>query len=183
MELMKNMTSLDLNKSKIVEVNDVSFQTQIQSIIPTPLLPCTNKFVTLGIYITNNTSNCLYFERLDSLSQLPILIDCRGNLIEIDSDMLRLRVKGNPYYLVAPGESSFFKLESFIWRMFCKLHLKIYNEAGGFFHFYDLKPGKYKLQISYKRTDHRQTLLPKESPLAVAWIGDVTIPFVDFCIA
>ncbi|MEH1903339.1 MAG: hypothetical protein V7L04_18470 [Nostoc sp.] len=176
------MISSESNYSNTVEVNGVSFQTEIQSVILVPLLPWTKNPVKLGIHVTNNTLNYLYFERLDSLVPLPTLIDSNGNLIEIDCDMLRLRVKGKPYYSVASRESKFFSFETFLSRRFFKLQLKIYNEAGGFFYFRNLNYGKHQLQISYKKTGLLPILLPEERASARAWAGEVTIPFVDFCI-
>ncbi|MCL1468956.1 hypothetical protein [Argonema galeatum] len=107
-----------LSRSYIVEMNGVQFQTEIQSVIPIPFLPWTKTPLRLGIRVTNDTSNRLYFERLDSLNPLSILIDSRGNAIEIDGDMLRLQVNGKPYYSVASGESEFFSFESFLSRGF-----------------------------------------------------------------
>lgn len=96
--------------------------------------------------------------------------------------MLRLRVKGKPYYSVASRKSKFFSFETFLSRRFFKLQLKIYNEAGGFFYFRNLNHGKHQLQISYKKTGLLPILLPEKRASARAWAGEVTIPFVDFCI-
>lgn len=165
-----------------VELNGVRFQTEIQPVIPIPILPWTQSRVRLGIRVTNNTSNRLYFERLDSLQPLPMLLDSSGNVIALDTDIMRLWVKDEPYYIVASGESKFFSLESFLYRRFCQLHFNIYNEAGGFFYFRNLKPGKYQLQLSYTRIA-RIPLLPTEERASVrAWVGAVTLPFVEFCI-
>ncbi|MGJ5631867.1 hypothetical protein [Nostoc sp. CALU 1950] len=176
------MTPNESNYSDVVEVNGVSFQTEIQSIILTPPVPWAKKTVRLGIHVTNKTAKCLYFERLDSLARFPNLIDDSGNVIEIDSDILRLWVEGEPYYLVQPGESTFFSLETFLCRKLFNLHLKIYNEAGGFMYFNNLKHEKYKLQIFYRGTGQKPILPVEESNSVTSWCGEVTIPFVDFCI-
>ena len=41
-----------LSRSNVVEVNGVQFQTEIQSVIPIPILPGTRTPVRLGIRVT-----------------------------------------------------------------------------------------------------------------------------------
>ncbi|MBO1346419.1 MAG: hypothetical protein EBE86_002975 [Hormoscilla sp. GUM202] len=168
------------SRSHVVEVNGVRFQTEIQSVISVPILPWTKSPVRLGIYVTNQTATPLYFRRLDSLELT--LIDDVGKAIEIESDILRLRVKGTPYYTVDSGKREFLSWASFIYREFCQLQLKIDNEAGGFYYFNYLKPGKYKLQIDYRGSGKLPELSPEKQASGKVWTGIVTIPFVEFCL-
>ncbi len=183
------MTPFESNYSDAVEVNGVSFRTEIQSVIPIPKLPGGRTPVRLGIRAKNNTSTRLYFERLDSLEPFPTLINPSGNDVDFSTDMLRLWVKGEPYYSVEPGEEVLFALESVIsrgyikpheaWSVF-KLQLKIYIEAGGFMYFCDLKPGTYRLQLSYRNSGQMPIIPSQEQSPGMGWSGAVTLPFVSF---
>ncbi|MEL4894004.1 hypothetical protein [Crocosphaera sp. Alani8] len=187
---MNDNFEISLNRSNPVEINGVRFETEIQSIIKIPILPGRSIPVILGIGVTNKTSTCLYFPRVDSL-MFPNCIDSNNRIIEGDSDMLRPRVKGKPYYLVSLGEREFFSYESFLSRgffqtprvmSFCQLQFKFYNEAGGFFYFRNLKSGKYRLQLflSYPEIKTLASLPPSVQNLAIPWTGKATLLFVEF---
>lgn len=183
------MTSFESNYSDAVEVNGVSFRTEIQSVIPIPKLPGGKTPVRLGIRAKNNTSTRLYFERVDSIRPFPVLVDPSGNKVDFSIDMLRLRVKGKPFYSVEPGEEVLFALESVLsrgyikphpaWSVF-KLQFKIYSEAGGFMYFCDLKPGIYRLQLSYRNSGQMPIIPSQEQSPGRGWDGAVTLPFVSF---
>ena len=183
------MTSIESNYSEAVEVNGVSFRAEIQSVIPIPKLPGGKTPVRLGIRAKNNRSTRLYFERLKSLEPIPMLIDPSGNEVDFSSDLLKLWVKGKPYYSVEPGEEVLFALESVLsrgyikpheaWSVF-KLRLKIYSESGGFLYFCDLKPGTYRLQLSYRNSGPMYSVPLEEQSLGTGWAGTVTLPFVSF---
>lgn len=168
-----------LNRSKVLEVNGVRFQAAIQSRIPIPILPWRKIPVKLGMFVTNNTSTPLYFNRLDSLRLT--MFDERGQEILFDSDMLRLWVRGEIYYFLESTEASFFSFESSIYRKFCHIQLETYNEAGGFYYFPNLKPGNYQIFICYSNTGLLQGLEKEEEYSGKVWSGTVTMP-VNFCI-
>jgi hypothetical protein len=168
-----------VNRSDVIEVNGVQFQTEIQSVVSIPVLPFVKKTVRLGIRVTNRTSNRLYFARLSSLD-LPAITDSTGEIIEPDSDILRLRVKGESYYSILPEESSFFPLESFLVRILFNLKLKIYSEAGGFYCFSNIKRGNYRIQLLYRGRNQELSLSPAEYSYGETWVGKAKMPFVDF---
>ncbi|MEC4986268.1 MAG: hypothetical protein SAJ37_09905 [Oscillatoria sp. PMC 1068.18] len=177
------MKSFPSNYSDEVEVNGVTFQTEVQSVIPTPKLPFGRIPFKLGIHVTNNTDTYLHFRRIRSIEWSKILSDSDGNEIRSGSDLLRLRVRGQPYYRVLPGESSFFPLTSILLRRVYQLDLKMDIDAGGFFYFYNLQPGSYQLQLNYQNSGGVK--IPKKSGYekpssSTNWSGSVTIPSVEF---
>ena len=174
-----NEQDQQLNRSDVFEVNGVQFQAAIQSPIPIPILPWRKIPVRLGMFVTNNRSNRLYFNRLNSLRLT--MFDGNDQEILFDSDLWRARVSGEPYYFLETTETQFFSFESTIYRNFCQLQLETDNEAGGFFYFRNLKPGNYQLSISYSNSGRLQGLEQEEEYSGKVWSGTVNIP-VNFCL-
>ncbi|MEC4986267.1 MAG: hypothetical protein SAJ37_09900 [Oscillatoria sp. PMC 1068.18] len=177
------MKSFPSNYSDEVEVNGVTFQTEVQSVIPTPKLPFGRIPFKLGIHVTNNTDTYLHFRRIRSIEWSKILSDSDGNEIRSGSDLLRLRVRGQPYYRVLPGESSFFPLAGILLRRIYQLHLKMDIDAGGFLYFYNLKLGSYQLRLNYQNSGLAKLprkYLSEESSSSTNWSGSVTLPDVEF---
>ncbi|MBW4491921.1 MAG: hypothetical protein KME26_02175 [Oscillatoria princeps RMCB-10] len=169
-----------LTDSSAIEVDGVQFKTEM----PEPVLAVSPKRydvstpVKLGIRATNNTSTALRFEQLDSLD--VSLIDEAGNKVHMRSDLLRTGVGSGPkYYSAQPGESALFVLDGQIDWVFNQLQLAIPNQAGGFFYFYPLQPGRYQIQLIYRATG-RHVTGPKEQILEKVWTGWVFLPFVEF---
>ena len=173
-----NEQGQQLNRSDVFEVNGVQFQAAIQSPIPIPILPWRKIPVKLGIFVTNKTSTRLYFNRLNSIYLK--MFDKNGKEILFDSDLLRLRVRGELYYLVETTRTEFFSFESAIYRNFCQLQLETDNEAGGFFYFRNLKPEQYQLSIYYSNSGQLHGWEQEEEYSGKVWSGAVTIP-VSFC--
>ncbi len=169
-----------LTDSSVIEVDGVQFKIEM----PEPVLAVPPKRhdattpVKLGIRAANNTSTALRFEQLDSLE--VSLIDEAGNEAHMRSDLLRTGVGSGPkYYSAQPGESALFVLDGRLDWVFNQLQLAIPNQAGGFFYFYHLQPGRYQLQLIYRATG-RHVTGPKEQILEKVWTGWVFLPFVEF---
>jgi hypothetical protein len=169
-----------LTDSSAIEVDGVQFKTEM----PEPVLAVPPKRydattpVKLGIRAANNTSTALRFEQLDSLD--VSLIDEAGNEAHKGSDLMRRWVGSGPkYYSAQPGESALFVLDGRLDWVFNQLQLAIPNQAGGFFYFYHLQPGRYQLQLIYLASE-RYVTGPKEQILEKVWTGWVFLPFVEF---
>lgn len=162
-----------------IEVDGVGFKTELPEPVLTipPNLPGAETAVKLGIRATNNTSTAFRFQQLDSLDL--ILIGDDGKEIKFRSDLMRLLVgKGPNYYLAQPRDSALFVLDGMLSWHLNKLLLAIPNQAGGFYYFYDLKPGTYHLGLIYHVSALRATNL-KEQVLEKVWTGWIALPFVD----
>src|SRR4028119_1173791 len=132
--------------SSAIEVDGIQFKTEM----PEPVLTIPSKCpgnqttVKLGIRATNNTSTAFRFQQLDSIDLT--LIGNDGKEIKWSSDLLRTWVgKGPNYYLAQPRDSALFVLDGRLSWHGNRLILGIPNKAGGFYYFYDLKPGPYHL--------------------------------------
>ena len=165
--------------SSAIEVDGIQFKTEM----PEPVLTIPSKCpgnqttVKLGIRATNNTSTAFRFQQLDSIDLT--LIGNDGKEIKWSSDLLRTWVgKGPNYYLAQPRDSALFVLDGTLSWHGNRLILAIPNQAGGFYYFYDLKPGTYHLGVIYHVSALSVTNL-KEQVLEKAWTGWITLPFVD----
>ncbi|RUT08488.1 hypothetical protein DSM106972_016560 [Dulcicalothrix desertica PCC 7102] len=99
--------------------------------------------------------------------------------------MMRLWVsEGALYYSAMPGASTFFVLDSRLYRNFLnQLQLAIPNEAGGFWYFRNLKLGKYQLHFIYEVATAPTTMYqPEDSVSENLWTGCVVMPPVEFSI-
>lgn len=171
--------------NKAIEANGVQFKIEMpKPILNVPfLLPGAKTSVKLGIRATNNTLVPLRFQRLSSL--IPILKADNGKIIEPDCDTMRLWVSEGPlYYSAMPGASTFFVLDSRLYRNFLnQLQLAISNEAGGFWYFRNLKLGKYQLHFIYEVATAPTTMYqPEDSVSENLWTGCVVMPPVEFSI-
>ncbi|MEG3967374.1 MULTISPECIES: hypothetical protein [unclassified Microcoleus] len=165
--------------SSAIEVDGIQFKTEMPEsvlIIP-PNLPGARTAVKLGIRATNNTSTAFRFQQLDSLDLT--LIGDDGKEIKWRSDLMRTWVgKGPNYYLAPPRDSALFVLDGRLSWHWNQLLLAIPNQAGGFYYFYDLKPGTYHLGLRYHIGAPRATNI-KEQVLEKVWTGWIAMPFVD----
>lgn len=171
--------------NKAIDANGVQFKIEMpKPILNVPfLLPGAKTSINLGIRANNNTLVPLRFQRLSSM--FPILKGDNGKIIEPDCDTMRLWVsEGLLYYSAMPGASTFFVLDSRLYRNFLnQLQLAIPNEAGGFWYFRNLKLGKYQLHFIYEVATAPTTLYqPEDSVSENLWTGCVVIPFVEFSI-
>ncbi|MEG4969596.1 hypothetical protein QUB11_23555 [Microcoleus sp. B6-A1] len=165
--------------SSAIEVDGIQFKTEMPEPVLTipPNLPGNQTTVKLGIRATNNTSTAFRFQQLDSLDLT--LIGDDGKEIKWRSDLMRSWVgKGPNYYLAPPRDSALFVLDGTLSWHGNRLILAIPNQAGGFYYFYDLKPGTYHLGVIYHVSALSVTNL-KEQVLEKVWTGWITLPFVD----
>lgn len=187
-ELATSSTNLHLvqtasHDNKAIEANGVQFKIEMpKPILNVPfLLPGAKTSIKLGIRATNNTSIPLCFQRISSM--FPILKGDNGKIIEPDCDIVRLWVSEGPnYYEAMPGASTFFVLDSKLYRNFLnQLQLAIPNEAGGFWYFRNLKLGKYQLHFMYEVVRAPTTLYqPEDSVSENLWTGCVVMPPIEF---
>ena len=172
-----NEQDQQLNRSDVFEVNGVQFQAAIQSPIPIPILPWRKVPVTLGMFVTNQTSTRLYFNRSGSL--LLRLVDERGQEIAVDSNIIRPEIRREPCYFVEAKKTKLFNFDSSIYRNFCKIQLKTFGEAAGFYYFRNLNPGNYQILILYE-IEESWSLTPDQERddeySGKGWWGKVTIP-------
>ncbi|MEG4169470.1 MULTISPECIES: hypothetical protein [unclassified Microcoleus] len=164
--------------SSAIEVDGIQFKTEMPEPVLTipPNLPGNQTTVKLGILATNNTSTAFRFQQLDSIDLT--LIGNDGKEIKFNSDLLRTWVgKGPKYYLAQPRDSALFVLDGTLSWHGNRLILAIPNQAGGFYYFYDLKPGTYHLGVIYHVSALSVTNL-KEQVLEKVWTGWITLPFV-----
>ena len=172
-----NEQDQQLNRSDVFEVNGVQFQAAIQSPIPIPILPWRKIPVKFGMFVTNQTSTRLYFNRSGSL--LLMLVDEAGREIAVDSDILRPEIRSQPGYFVETTETQFFNFDSSIYRNFCNLQLKTFGEADGFYYFRNLKSSHYQISIIYEIQESWSRLLRRkrdDNYSGKGWWGKVTIP-------
>ncbi|BAZ50222.1 hypothetical protein NIES4103_28360 [Nostoc sp. NIES-4103] len=176
--------------SSAIEVDNLKFKLEKPSSVlwTTPPMEIGAKTdVHLGIHVTNNTSTAFRFYQTGSFE--IILIDNYGKNINFVSDIIRLQLSHNPkYYLVKPGEHTFFDLKGMVFWNDEQLQLAIPNKScnyftgkEAFYYFHNLKIGySYHLQLIYHVSELRAKRL-QENSIETVWNGWIAMPLVEFC--
>lgn len=177
--------------SDAIEVDDLRFKVEKSSSVlwTTPTMQSgAKREVKIGIRVTNNTSKAFRFYQTGSFD--VIVIDNYGKTINFVSDPIRLQLSHDPkYYLVYPGEDTFFDLKGMLFWADDQLQLAIPNKcrhcftgADTFYYFHHLKLGNsYHLQFIYYVSELRAKRL-QENVDEIVWNGWIFMPYIEFCL-
>jgi RNA polymerase sigma factor (sigma-70 family) len=141
--------------------------------------------VSLGLRITNRTQKPLRFSAFATLA--PEMLGPNGKALQrvrgADGTYVR---KETDCPLVKPGESVTFSSQAMLmWR---NGRLEFGAEGalwGGFWHFGDLQPGRYRLRLRYTNASNEFMLSVGQPPgvLQGVWKGEIETPFVEVVLA
>lgn len=172
------MPSRNSNNSNAVEVDGIRFET----LVPERLLVIPNQSgdktpVQFGIRVTN-LSPTPY--RFTSFYLLPELLEPDGQAIKMGYARNATRAPQESDFLLAmPGESLTFFMDAEFYWFDCKLRLAGEARDGGFWHFDDLKPGKYRVRFTYRNQSAVKQIL-YGGTIEGLWTGIVSTSFVEF---
>jgi hypothetical protein len=188
------------NDSNAIEVDGVLFHMETPESIywMTPPKPniikrifsiVEQRYVNLGIRITNNTPNPLRFYQSGSID--VILRSEDGKEINRGGDPMRLGERARnlqSYYLVEPGKDAFINLQGIISWNKGHLQLAIPNKycnyltgKEAYYYFYGLKLGaSYQLQVMYHIVEPQEEWYVKHAVSEKAWSGYINMPCVEF---
>lgn len=181
LERVANMNKSESNHSNAVEVDRIRFETLVPERVVHVHKYEEETPVQFGFRITNQASTPYRFELQRFL---PELSDPHRRLMKINglNRNTSTEAEESDIPLIMPGESLEFLMTAKIswYRKDC---FKLLGEAiyGGFWTFYNLKPGKYQVRFSYENLlAKKQMLLSKgRTEVDSFWTGKITTPFAQ----
>lgn len=171
-----------VNHKEAITVDGVQFRTEMpERVLKTPsIFERFKAGVKLAICVTNQTPDPIRFVEIK-------FIDVAVNLTALDGRTIIPHRRGFlkayrlSYRLIQPGETTDFTLSSYLsWSPFNQsFHLAIANQAGGYFHFENLKPGRYFIQLMYHVSNWSASWIEQQG-IEKVWSGWVVMPAVEF---
>jgi hypothetical protein len=173
-----NMTAFESNNKNAVEVDGIRFET----IVPerSYRLPQYGEEtpIQFGVRITNQTSTPY---RFDLQRFLPEILDPQGNNLQMDGGQNSTRlVEESDIPLLMPGESLDFLIDAKL-NWYKKKCVSISGRAtyGGFWIFWNIKPGEYQLRLKYENQLFQMNRLMSAkgwTEIDEFWIGSIKTP-------
>jgi hypothetical protein len=174
------MTAFESNNKNAVEVDGIRFET----IVPerSYRLPKYGEEtpIQFGVRITNQTSTPY---RFDLPQFFPEILNSHGKPLHMSfAQNATRKVEETDILLIMPGESfEFLKDAKFSWYNRDCIVLKGFAFYGGIWSFYNFKPGKYQIRLTYenllvKRRMHLLIDRDGRDEVAEFWTGKITTP-------
>jgi hypothetical protein len=167
---------------EVVEKDGLFFQTVVSQ--PNFLIPRRNSNrsipIKMGVRIRNNTKKTIRLTSRD-MSE-PILVKNDGQNVLSDGGCTFITAPTEAEFpWVMPGQSvTFFVQGTIYWRK-NRLNMSGRDVFGCYWHFLDLKPGKYTLQFHYQSSrKEAEVYKPERKILSGIWTGKVLTPAVEF---
>lgn len=183
------LISVEPTASNAVEVDGVRFETAIAErvcLIPENK-PGVATYVQLGISITNNRSNPLYFSFYSDM--LPDLVRSDGQSLLADGAFEGISYPiESDFLLVMPGERvTYFREAKLFWAnnqlLFGSHNSRLNLRRLGTWVYQDIKPGSYYVRFKYNNRESEATYYKPETKQSTSlqgiWTGQVTTPFVE----
>jgi RNA polymerase sigma factor (sigma-70 family) len=138
--------------------------------------------IALGLRITNRTKQAYRFNACDTL--IPEVNGPDGKTFELGvGEVPTALPREADCPLVEPGSSVVLLLDAALYRM-PDDHMRLRGNRGSnqWFMLDDVKPGRYKIRVSYRNDADQFTTNGGLMVLKDVWTGDVPTPFVDVTI-
>ncbi|QLE59184.1 hypothetical protein FD725_29005 [Nostoc sp. TCL26-01] len=144
-----NMTSGESNNPKTIEVDGIQFETLVPERMYRLPKYGEETDIQFGVRITNQTSTPYRFE-LPMF--VPEILNPHGKPKQMSfSQNSTRKVEEADIPLIVPGESlEFLKDAKFSWCSRDCVELKGFVSYGAIWWFYNFKPGKYQIRLTYK---------------------------------
>ncbi|MFB2920073.1 MULTISPECIES: hypothetical protein [Aerosakkonema] len=183
-----SLMPVESTDSNAVEVDGIRFETAIPERvwrIPENK-PGVATSVQLGISVTNNTSNPLYFSFYNYM--LPELVKSDGQSLLSGGGSNRMPYPiESDFLLVRPGERvTHFREAKLFWnenQLLFGSHNSRVSLRLGTWVYQDIKPGSYYIRFNYSNREPQATYYKPETKQPIRlegiWTGRVTTPFID----
>lgn len=134
-----------------------------------------------GVRITNNS---LIPYRFELPKFVPEILNPHGKLMQMSFGQNNTRkVKESDIPLIMPGESLASLMDTkFSWYNKNCLQLSGYALYGGILRFYNFKPTKYQIRLTYESplVNQRRFMFTGKPEIDDFWIGTIVTPLVKF---
>jgi len=176
-----NMTSFELNDSDVLEVDGIQFRTLIPEEVVYLPKHGEETSIQFGVQITNQTSIPY---RFDLQRFLPEILDPQGKVVQWDlTKNASMLVEESDILLLTTGERLDFLINSkFSWYKCLGISgIGISGRAiyGGFWYFWNLKAGDYKVRFTYKNSVANKKMITVNegrTEFDGFWVGNIKTP-------